>query len=102
MNEHVVPSERFEEAAHIDEAGFAAMIRLADDSAAAAGVLGHPRIDPTRAGLSIEDSQGAALDAIIMAIVAECARRERRVNDPRSAHGAESLSRDLVAGMFAR
>ena len=60
----------------IGDNGFTALLRDEDQSASYAGILGTPQVDPTREGLSIEDSYGAALDSIILSLLENFARQE--------------------------
>jgi hypothetical protein len=68
----------------IDEHGFAAVLgnggagrvdRLERDLG---GIIGGPRVNPTRSGLWIEDSLGAAIDEILIGVLEAFERRERR------------------------
>jgi hypothetical protein len=54
----------------IGEHGFTAMLREAAIEPDVAGVVGAPGVNPTRSGLRIEDSHGAAIDAILLEDIA--------------------------------
>jgi hypothetical protein len=60
----------------IDEAGFAAILRGDNSEQPCCGIIGAPRINPTTAGLAIEDCYGAAIDTLIRAVIEDFADLE--------------------------
>jgi hypothetical protein len=78
----------------ISDYGFAAMLREEETETSSSGILGTPRVTPTRRGLQIEDFDDAAIDSILLAILEGGSTRDLIVAQaPPSAPVREGLER---------